>query len=132
MVTGWSIKMDVHSKQMVYDISFKRLPDQISMTEVLARPWTEEIEDYKEYKRLRQTARDKQAEAAKAKKEVVKPTVTVSADGSAEIFEDDATDSILEHSSDESEPGWEYLRRGQVEQPRPSLRDRSVSPKTRI
>ena len=52
-MTGWCIKMDSKTRQTVYDISLKRLPSELSMDEVLRQPYAEEIEDYKEYKRLR-------------------------------------------------------------------------------
>ncbi|KAK5134485.1 hypothetical protein LTR08_006402 [Meristemomyces frigidus] len=58
-LTGWSIKPDPKSKGFVYDISFRRLSSEISMDKVLSRPWTDEVEDYKEYKRLRNIARGK-------------------------------------------------------------------------
>ena len=78
--------MDAKTKEMVYLISFKRLPDQPSMDLVLRRPWIEEIEDYREYKRLRQLAREKHAEAAKAKSASTGPTVTVSMDGAVDAY----------------------------------------------
>ncbi|EMC92317.1 hypothetical protein BAUCODRAFT_151729 [Baudoinia panamericana UAMH 10762] len=56
-VTGWYIQLDSRTRTTVYYINFKRLPDQLSMDTVLARPWTEEVEDYREYKRMRHAAR---------------------------------------------------------------------------
>lgn len=50
---------------MVYDITFKRLSSEPSMEAVLQRPWTEEVEDYAKYKRLKRSAREKRQEAEK-------------------------------------------------------------------
>ncbi|KAK0306397.1 hypothetical protein LTR01_006255 [Friedmanniomyces endolithicus] len=87
-VAGWTIKLDAKKKEMVYFISFKRLPDQVSMDEVLRRPWTEEIEDYREYKRLRRLARDQQTEATGPRLNLATPTVTFSTDGVVDVYED--------------------------------------------
>ncbi|KAK0279746.1 hypothetical protein LTR91_005498 [Friedmanniomyces endolithicus] len=88
LVAGWTIKLDAKKKEMVYFISFKRLPDQVSMDEVLRRPWTEEIEDYREYKRLRRLARDQQTEATGPRLNLATPTVTFSTDGVVDVYED--------------------------------------------
>ncbi|CAK4031173.1 unnamed protein product, partial [Lecanosticta acicola] len=72
-VTGWSLKKDPNTHEVVMLIHLKRTPNQVSMGEVLARPWSDEIEDYAEYKRLRQLARDE--------KPPLKPAVTVQLDG---------------------------------------------------
>ncbi|GAB7361818.1 hypothetical protein MBLNU230_g1860t1 [Neophaeotheca triangularis] len=52
-VISWRIKFEPTTKTMSYDITFQRLPMQASMEAVLARPMTEEAEDYREYKRIR-------------------------------------------------------------------------------
>ncbi|KAK3671336.1 hypothetical protein LTR78_008796 [Recurvomyces mirabilis] len=83
-VSGWSIKRDAKTKAMVYDIHFVRLPDQQPMEEVLCRPWTEEIEDYKEYKRLRFLVRDKKAEAVRSVAGALS-TLAGSADGACDV-----------------------------------------------
>lgn len=70
------------------------------MKEVLRRPFTDEIEDYKEYKRLRCIVLTKQAEALTIRVPT-KPALVVSHgpyDGS-----EDATDAYI--SSDESDDG---------------------------
>lgn len=92
-VAGWCIKMDSKTRGMVYDITFKRLPNQVSMESVLARPYIDEIEDYKEYKRLREMARQAQAGIK----------VTVSGDGAVDDEEMDLEDMGLQTSSSESE-----------------------------
>lgn len=46
------------------------------MDVVLRRPYSDEVEDYQEYKRLRQMARDQQDETMKARQ----PAVTVAQD----------------------------------------------------
>lgn len=55
-VVGWSIHYDVKNKMTVYDISFSRLATEAPMEAVLLRPHTDELEDYKEFKRLRHLA----------------------------------------------------------------------------
>jgi hypothetical protein len=52
-VAGWSIYYDTSIKTWFYDIKFTRLPCETTMEEVLCRPWAEEVDDYKEYKRIR-------------------------------------------------------------------------------
>lgn len=63
---------------MVYDITFKRLSSEPSMEAVLQRPWTEEVEDYAKYKRLKRSAREKRQEAERKTLETSsKPGVAV-------------------------------------------------------
>ncbi|KAK1069858.1 hypothetical protein LTR12_006547 [Friedmanniomyces endolithicus] len=113
LVAGWTIKMDAKKKELIYFISFKRLPDQPSMDEVLRRPWTEEIEDYREYKRLRRLAREKQIEATGPRIGPATPSGTASMDGIVDVYEDGmmTPDS---GSSDEEESDGAYLRRSAV------------------
>ncbi|KAK0811335.1 hypothetical protein LTR38_003663 [Friedmanniomyces endolithicus] len=113
LVAGWTIKMDAKKKEMLYFISFKRLPDQLSMDEVLRRPWTEEIEDYREYKRLRRLARDKQTETARPRIDLATPTVTFSTDGIVDVYEDGlmTPDSV---SEEEDKSDLACLRRSAV------------------
>jgi hypothetical protein len=61
---------------MVYDITFKRLSSESSMEAVLQRPWTEEVEDYAKYKRLKRSAREKRQEAERKAMEM-KPGAAV-------------------------------------------------------
>ena len=63
-------------KQPVYEVKFKRLASELGMDVVLRRPYSDEVEDYQEYKRLRQMARDQQDETMKARQ----PAVTVAQD----------------------------------------------------
>ena len=93
-------------------ISFKRLADQPSMDEVLRRPWIEEVEDYREYKRLRQLAREKASEAAAAKVATNNPTVILSTDGIVDVYE--GAECILGRPSEESNPETTGLRRAAV------------------
>jgi hypothetical protein len=53
------------------------------MDSVLCRPWSDEVEDYTEYKRLRRQYRDKQNESRK-------PTLKFSGDGTLDIADDEA------------------------------------------
>ncbi|KAK6432514.1 hypothetical protein LTR95_011314 [Oleoguttula sp. CCFEE 5521] len=79
-VTSWAIVLDKGTKKMVYDIKFKRLPNEPSMEGVLSRPWAEELDDYRLYKRMRRDARlQAAAEAAR------RPDLVVSSDGTAEM-----------------------------------------------
>ena len=84
-ITGWSIVRDPRTKEMVYEVKFKRLATETSMELVLRRPYSDEIEDYKEYKRLRRFMREKQDRgAAKTKTEMAVPALMVSSDGASE------------------------------------------------
>lgn len=57
-VTGWNITYDQRERQWNYDINFTRVVgDQVSMKKVLLRPSAEEVDDYVEYKRIRQEIR---------------------------------------------------------------------------
>jgi hypothetical protein len=72
-------------KEIVYDIHFKRMASEVSMDIVLRRPYSDETEDYREYKRIRQAARLAEEQAGKAKRNAAAPTFTISSDG---IFDD--------------------------------------------
>ncbi|KAM3422761.1 hypothetical protein BST61_g245 [Cercospora zeina] len=70
-IVGWSLKFDKKSNETVYIVNLKRLSGQVDFETVLARPWTDELEDYKEYKRLHdlehaksKTRQDKKQESA--------------------------------------------------------------------
>lgn len=55
------------------------------MESVLRRPFSDEIEDYREYKRIRQAARSAQQQhATKSKKDAASPVVTISSDGACD------------------------------------------------
>ena len=56
-VVGWSISRDVKTEEIVYLIKFQRLPSEPGMETVLCRPWSDEVEDYLEYKRIRREQR---------------------------------------------------------------------------
>ena len=90
VVTGWSIAS--RNKEMVYEVQFKRLASEPSMETVLRRPFSDEIEDYREYKRIRHAVRLAQHETVGAKRGDVLPTVNVSGDGVLEEVEDDFSD----------------------------------------
>ena len=83
-IIGWAIRPDAKSKAMIFEIKFERLASELSMDIVLRRPFSDEVEDYKEFKRQRQMIRDKQEDAARAKAEASRPALTVSIDGTAE------------------------------------------------
>ncbi|KAK3069756.1 hypothetical protein LTR53_011651 [Teratosphaeriaceae sp. CCFEE 6253] len=103
-IAGWTIRPDPKTREMMYLISFKRLPDQPSMDEVLRRPWTEEVEDYREYKRLRQLARQKAGESAG-------PTVAVSTDGIMDVYGAGTTTSLRELLDEATDPEPATMRR---------------------
>lgn len=79
---GWTIKTDPKTSETVFLITFKRLPNEVSMDTVLSRPFTDEVEDYTEYKRLRHVHREKQ-------KLSPGPGLQFSADGSIDVFQDE-------------------------------------------
>jgi len=56
-VVGWHIKYDAAKKCWSYDIEFQRLESELPITDALRRPRSDELDDYKEYKRLRHIAR---------------------------------------------------------------------------
>lgn len=87
IVVGWSIAPNPKTKEMIYDIRFKRLASEPNMDIVLRRPFTDEVEDYKEYKRLRQITRDRQQEAARTERGAFMPAVTISQDGTEDHYE---------------------------------------------
>lgn len=83
-VASWSISRDSSTERMVYDITFKRLASEASMEDVLQRPWAEEIEDYKEYKRIKKEAKDKRAETLRKAKQDGPGVVVTASDGPAD------------------------------------------------
>ena len=56
-VVGWRIKHNGKNKPWSYDIDFRRVDSELPISEVLRRPTSEELDDYKEYKRIRQSIR---------------------------------------------------------------------------
>jgi hypothetical protein len=56
-VTGWRITQDPKTKAIHYDISFDRLPSEPPIGPVLQHPNMEELDDYREYKRIRKEIR---------------------------------------------------------------------------
>lgn len=61
-ITGWSLKTNFTSKETEYIVKFQRLPHQTGFEQVLERPWAEELEDYMEYKRIRDVEHMKRKE----------------------------------------------------------------------
>lgn len=61
------------------------------MESVLKRPWTDEVEDYTEYKRIRDVERDVQKT-----KEEKKPIPKVAVDGVLEVFEDETAQTSFQ------------------------------------
>lgn len=62
-VTGWKMFIPEKEKskpnpELVWEISFERDPNQISIDEVLQSPHADEVDDYREYKRLRRLQRE--------------------------------------------------------------------------
>lgn len=83
-VASWSISHDARTDRLHYDITFKRLPNEAPIDAVLVRPWAEEIEDYREYKRLRQAAKAKVVENEAPVTDHRKASV-ISTDGAEEV-----------------------------------------------
>lgn len=72
---------------MVYEVKFERMVTETSMDDVLRRPFADEIEDYREYKRLRHMHREQPAEMGKARSGAMGPTRHAATDGTAELEE---------------------------------------------
>lgn len=83
-VTSWSIVRDPTTKQLVYDIAFKRLATESSIDTVFQRPWTEEVEDYGRYKRLKRGARERRLEAARLASQSHPGVVVTASDGTTD------------------------------------------------
>lgn len=92
VVTGWSIVKTPKSKAMVYEITFKRLPSKPSQDVILRRPFSDEFEDYKEYKLIREAVRTQQEEAARAR-QITSPPLIIAPDGTVELSDDEASDT---------------------------------------
>ena len=56
-VSGWRITQDPKTKAIHYDIAFDRLPSEPPIGPVLEHPNMEELDDYREYKRIRKEIR---------------------------------------------------------------------------
>ncbi|KAG9643402.1 hypothetical protein KCU64_g11781, partial [Aureobasidium melanogenum] len=56
-VSGWRITQDPKTKEINYHISFDRLPSEPPLGPVLEHPTAEELDDYREYKRIRKEIR---------------------------------------------------------------------------
>ncbi|KAI4730620.1 hypothetical protein E4T49_01520 [Aureobasidium sp. EXF-10728] len=56
-VSGWRIIQDPKTKAIHYYISFDRLPSEPPLGPVLEHPTAEELDDYREYKRIRKEIR---------------------------------------------------------------------------
>ncbi|KAF2162122.1 hypothetical protein M409DRAFT_27502 [Zasmidium cellare ATCC 36951] len=96
-VMGWTIKTDPKTSETVFLITFKRLPNEVSMDTVLSRPFTDEVEDYTEYKRLRHVHREKQKESSA-------PGLQFSADGSLDIYQDETAQSPFQEAFTDQMP----------------------------
>lgn len=77
---------------MVYEITFKRLPSKPSQDVILRRPFSDEFEDYKEYKLIREAVRTQQEEAARAR-QITSPPLIIAPDGTVELSDDEASDT---------------------------------------
>jgi len=66
-VVGWQIKYNAVKKCCSYNIEFQRLESEPPMGDVLKRPVSDELDDYKEYKRLRQIARASKNQLSRAR-----------------------------------------------------------------
>jgi hypothetical protein len=60
-VTGWRITQDPKTKAIHYDITFDRLASEPPIGPVLEHPNMEELDDYREYKRIRKEIREHRA-----------------------------------------------------------------------
>lgn len=69
---------------MIYEVKFERLASEISMDAVLRRPFADEVEDYKEYRRLRQLYRGQGIELGRPRSDAVRPNQNRETDGAAD------------------------------------------------
>lgn len=85
----WTVKQNAGKAGWSYEIDFQRLETETPMSSVLLHPSAEEVDDYKEYKRIR---KDRQQwhnpfHRAKPLKEDSKgPAIQISKDASGESF----------------------------------------------
>ncbi|KAL1584640.1 hypothetical protein WHR41_06829 [Cladosporium halotolerans] len=114
-VASWSIIRDSSTDHMSYDITFKRLPSESSMEDVLQRPWTEEIEDYKEYKRVKKEAKDKREEALRKTKEHGPGVVVTASDGPAD------EQSVKSSRRPREDSAWDVYEDETAESPKGSV-----------
>lgn len=114
-VASWSIIRDSSTDHMSYDITFKRLPSESSMEDVLQRPWTEEIEDYKEYKRVKKEAKDKREEALRKAKEHGPGVVVTASDGPAD------EQSVKSSRRPREDSAWDVYEDETAESPKGSV-----------
>lgn len=84
-ITGWSIYRSLTTKDMIYEIKFERLSTETSMDLVLRRPFADEIEDYKEYKRLRQLHREQVFEVGNSRSEAMGQVQELGKDGTEDL-----------------------------------------------
>ncbi|KAF2216261.1 hypothetical protein CERZMDRAFT_81401 [Cercospora zeae-maydis SCOH1-5] len=84
-IVGWSLKFDKKSNETVYTVNLKRLAGQVDFETVLARPWSDELEDYKEYKRLHdlEHAKLKTRQTEKQDSATIQNTLDGTSDGPA-------------------------------------------------
>lgn len=103
-IAGWSIHREARTKEIIYEVRFERLAVESSMDTVLRRPFADEIEDYREYKRLRQLHRGQGMEIGNSRSEFVGPTRNVVTDGA--VDEKDISELLREMGA-EAESLWE-------------------------
>lgn len=114
-VNSWSIVRDPQTKKMVYDITFKRLESEGSMDNVLQRPWTEEIEDYKYYKKFKAEAREKRLQAVRQSVQNDPARAVTASDGAV----DERVDEMVDEDSDEG--NWRVFEDETAESPKGSV-----------
>ena len=95
----------------MYEVKFERLTSEISMEDVLRRPYSDEIEDYKEYKRLRDVFRDQQQDVTRPRVHAVAPTLTLTTDGAGDsLHTDDVLASMIGDGTDHLPDGVEHAQ----------------------
>ena len=80
---------DDRTKQVTYQIDFRRIEDQLSMDQVLRRPFVDEVEDYREYKRIRQGMQESTHQAPKRTRRIGNAVITGPSDGADDALEFD-------------------------------------------
>lgn len=69
---------------MIYKVKFERLASETSMDAVLRRPFADEVEDYKEYRRLRQLYRGQAIGSGRPRSDAIGPSHHRDTDGAAD------------------------------------------------
>nr|POE73018.1 hypothetical protein CFP56_30957 [Quercus suber] len=87
-VTGFTISKNKLTKAVMYDVHFKKVVSDegsadTDLESLLMRPWSDEVDDYKEYKRLRLLARAVETRAKDTSGSELSPVSATSTEATA-------------------------------------------------